>query len=125
MMVFTPKLALATAAVLVAIGLLRVGFVESGRSQTSMAQGFGAQAVNSQGFGATAQSHGGLIAAEPLVVSHPKDNVPALAVSGSVIAAMIMLALAFARSQTVHPAAHSEMATSRRPRLVTSGASQP
>lgn len=125
MMVFTPKLAIATAAVLVAIGLLWVGFVESGRSQTSMTQGFGVQAVNGLGFGVAAQSHSRLIAAEPMVVSHPKDNIPALAVSGSVIAAMIMLALAFARFQTVHPAAHSEMATPRRRRLVTSGASQP
>lgn len=115
MMVFTPKLAFATAAVLVAIGFLWVGFVESGRSQISL----------KQGFGVAAQSNARLIAAEPMVVSQPKDNIPALAVSGSVIAAMIMLALAFARFQTVRPAAHSEMATPRRPRLVTSGASQP
>ena len=123
MMVFTPKLALITTAVLVAVGLLWLGFVESGRSQATIAQGIG-----TQGFVAAAPSHSQLIAAEAMPVSHPEDNVAALAVSGSVIAALIMLALAFARFQTLNPPGHAsihpEMTSTRRPRLVTSGASQ-
>lgn len=113
-MLFTPKLALTTTAVLVAVGLLWVGFVESGRSQATI----------SQGTGIAAQTHSQLIAAEPMSVSHPKDNVPALTVSGSAIAALTMLALVVARFQTVHRSGQSEMATPYRPRLVTSGASQ-
>ena len=126
---FTPKLALTTTAVLVAFGLLWVGFVESGRSQTTI----------SRGSGAAVQSPHQLIAAQPMVAlavpgisqtgtspatPQPKDNVLALAVSGSVIATLIMLALAIARFQSVHPTARPEMATSRRARLVTSGAPQ-
>ena len=134
----TPKLALTTTAVLVAIGLLWVGFLEGGRGQTTINQGSG-----SQGPAVAAQYHhqfvNQYIAAElmpaPAVPEfadtgaspaalQPQDNVPALALSGTVIAALVMLSLAFARFQAVHPAVHAETATPRRTHLVASGPSQ-
>ena len=129
----TPKLALTTTAILVAVGLLWVGFVEGGRSQLSGNQG-------SPVSGAAGQYPNQFIAAGTITAAtipgfaltgaspaapQPKDNVPALALSGTVIVSLVMLALAFARFQTVRPtvepAVRSETATRRRTRLVTTG----
>lgn len=134
----SPKLALTTTAVLVAIGLLWVGFVEGGRGQTTINQGSGSQgpAVAGQYPHRFINQHiAAEIMAAPAVpgfadtgaspaAPQPQDNVPALALSGTVIASLVMLALAFARFQAVHPAVHSETATPRRTRLVTSGPPQ-
>ena len=88
MMVFTPKLALITTAVLVAVGLLWLGFVESGRSQATITQGIG-----TQGFVAAAPSHSQLIAAEAMPVSHPEDNVAAFRYGAPGRAVGVQLAL--------------------------------
>ena len=131
----TPKLALSTTAILVAVGLLWLGFVEGGRSQISSGQG-------SQVSGVAGQFPNQLIAAGTMTAwavpgiaetgaspatSQPQDNVPALALGGSVIASLVMLAVAFARFQAVHPpvvSGDSGMAAPRRNRLVTSGTPQ-
>ena len=132
----TPKLAFTTTAILVAVGLLWVGFVEGGRGQIS-------DSLGSQGAGVAGQYPNQFIAARTMTAPavpgfadtgalpaapKPQDNVPALALSGSAIASLVMLALAFARFQSIHPgvnpAVGSETANPRRARLVTSGPPQ-
>ena len=125
----TPKLALTTAAVLLAVGLLWVGFMENGRER----------ATAGQGFGASVASQYRLIAGGPMAASaiprisqtgaspadlRPNDNVTALALSGTVVAAMVMLALGFARFHTGQPTGDPVTATPRRTRLATSGPPQ-
>lgn len=125
----TPKLALTTAAILMAIGLLWLGFVEGGRTPATI----------SHGAGVAGQNPGQLIVVTKMTASaipgfaqteaspaaaQPQDNVPALALSVAVIAFLVMLALAYARFQAVPPAVHAERATSRRTRLVASGPPQ-
>ncbi|PKB64955.1 MAG: hypothetical protein BZY80_01170 [SAR202 cluster bacterium Io17-Chloro-G2] len=125
----TPKLALTTTAVLMTVGLLWTGFVEGGHSRTVISQGAGvAGQYPNQMIAAgtlTAPAVPGFADTGPLAASHqPQDNVPALALSGSVIASLVMLTLAFARFQGVHPAADPGTATPRRDRFATSGTPQ-
>ena len=133
----TPKLALTTTAVLLAIGLLWVGFVEGGRGQTTVIHGSGTSAqyphqfinqnIAAEIMAASAVPGVPQTGASP-AARHPQDNVPVLALSGTVIAGLVMLALAFARFQAVHPAVRPavrpETPTPRRTRLVTSGPPQ-
>ncbi len=116
----TPKLALTSAALLMSIGLLWVGFVESGASQTNVSQGIGVAGKYPHQFIAAETMSDSAIFGLPRTGAtqtplQSKDNVPALALSGSAIAALVMLALAFARFQGVHPGT----ATSRRTRFAT------
>ena len=106
----SPKLALTTTAVLVAVGLLWVGFVEGGGGQSSHRSGTSGQYLNQfvnkhiapktmaasaiTGFPGTGASPAGL---------KSQDNVPALALSATLIASLVMVALAIARFQAVHP----------------------
>lgn len=105
----TPKISLIATAILMTFGLLWLGFAEGRMGQATASQGIGvAGQYPNQFIGAETMT-----AAAPAWVSgnvassqvskgpgaKPKDNVPALALSGSVIASMVMLALAFARIQ--------------------------
>ena len=94
-MIITPKLALTTTAILMAIGFLWIGFVESTPSR----------GTTSQGIGAAGQYPVQFIAANTIVASgdaaisghgasamaqQSKDNVPVLVLSATAIVLVIM-----------------------------------
>lgn len=128
----TPKVALTTTAILVAVGLLWVGFLEGGRGQTFGSQGGQVSGVAGQYpnqlFAAGAMTASALPGFQQTGVSRsdPKaqDNLLALALSSSVIVSLGIVALIFARSQKVSPTMNPGMAALRRTRLAAGGTPQ-
>ena len=107
-MLIAPKLALITTAFLMAVGLLWVGFLESGRSQVMMNGAAGvvthnpdrfiaAETMAASGVCAIFGSEGSSAAASN------NNNSMALTVSASAITMLIMVTLGFARFRPTGP----------------------
>ena len=101
-MIIAPKLVLITTAILMAVGLLWVGFVESGRSQVMMNGAAGvvthnpdrfiaAETMAASGVSAIFGSEGSRVAAAN------NNDAMALTVSATAITVLIMVTLGFAR----------------------------
>lgn len=107
-MLIAPKVALITTAFLMAVGLLWVGFVESGRSQEMMNGAAGVVTHNPDRFIAAETMAASRVSAifgsqgSPVAASND-DEATALRVSASAITMLIIVTLGFARFRPTGP----------------------